>query len=432
MSAQKTTRGIYLNTFATSLFIQICTVFQGVLLARLLGPNGRGEFASVILWPSVFAGIGILGINMAIARFAGQGISSGRLVKTAIKAAVFTGVLSAIVCGILLPVLLPEDKHHLLPAAYLFLLFIPVNHLGMNLQGIDHGAGNFNWLNITRALIYPVFFLGVLICWVLADKVFWVVVCLLIANGSVVLLRLFAKRKDLRNELPDVGYIKLIKESFPYITASLISILYMQMDKALLVWLLAPEDIGWYVAAFAASGSINVLNGALGIVQFSAAAQSKPRYGFVDLASVLRRGGIVSIMGGSVLAIMLPFLIPLVYGAAFQPATAMAFILLPGLILAGLGEIVNQALRGQGQPLAGVLSKLVGLIVMGIAGIYLSGFMGGRGIALGYVLGESTAFVGLFVVAISYYRDASWKDLLPSIVDIKFLWFAVLKRKRKI
>jgi O-antigen/teichoic acid export membrane protein len=188
---RKPTRNTYLGTFATSLFTQGCTVLQGILLARLLGPAGRGEFATVILWPNVFAGIGILGVNMAIARFAGQWLASGGLVKTATKAALFTGALSALVCGLLLPFLLPEGKHNLLPTAYLFVLFIPLNHLALNLQGVDHGGGNFRWLNGTRALLYPVFFTGVILCWWFAtDKVFWVVVALLVANGCVVLIRL--------------------------------------------------------------------------------------------------------------------------------------------------------------------------------------------------------------------------------------------------
>jgi len=234
-------------------------VLQGILLARLLGPVGRGEFATVILWPNVFAGLGILGVNMALARFAGQGQDPDGLVKTAVKAALVTGALTALVCGVALPFLLPEGKHNLLPAAYLFLLFIPINHLGMNLQGVDHGVGNFRWLNGTRALLYPVFFTGVLLCWWLAtDTVFWVAVALLIANGSVVLIRLAAKLKSLLGEGQGVSFKTLCKKSYPFVVASIIAILYTQMDKALLVWLLAPEEIGWYVAAFAAAGSCTI------------------------------------------------------------------------------------------------------------------------------------------------------------------------------
>lgn len=430
---RKPTRKTYLGTFATSLFIQACTVLQGILLARLLGPIGRGEFATVILWPNIFASIGIFGVNMAIARLVGQGQVTGSLVNTAIKAALVTGTFSALACGMALPVLLSEGKQNLLPAAYLFLLFVPINHLGLNLQGIDQGEGNFRWLNVTRALMYPIFFAGVALCWCFAaDKVFWVAAALLLANGSVVLLRLFAKRQCFWSAGYGVAFKTLINKSLPFVVANMISTLYLQMDKALLVWMLAPEDIGLYVAAFAAAGSINVLNSALGIVQFSAAAQAEPGYGFAALANVLRRACLLSLVGGTVLAALLPWVLPLVYGEGFQPAIAIAFLLLPGLIIAGLGEIVNQALRGQGQPVAGVISKIFGLLVIGLLGFALAGIWGGEGIACGYIAGELVAFGGVLMVAMRYYRDAEWSAMRPSKADVLFLYTQIFKHKRAI
>lgn len=391
-------------------------------MARLLGPSGRGEFATIILWPNVFAGLGIFGINMAIARLAGQGRSGDSLVKTAVKSSLLTGVVAALICAICLPALLPADKHNLLPVAYLFLLFIPLNHLTLNLQGVDQGLGDFVWLNAPRALLYPVFFSGLALSWWLAvDKLFWVVASLLVANGSVVLLRLLLKIRCFSSTGLVVEARCLLKESLPFVTASVISILYMQMDKALLVWLLRPEEIGWYVAAFAAAGSVNALNSALGIVQFSSAAQAQPGYGFSLVATVLRRACILSMLAGGVLAIILPWLLPLVYGQDFSPATKIAYILLPGLVLAGLGEIVNQALRGQGKPVSGVISKVLGLIVMGLAGMFLAKFWGARGIACGYLAGELVAFAGIIVVAFRYFNDAKLFELCPNRSDFIFL-----------
>jgi O-antigen/teichoic acid export membrane protein len=392
---------------------------QGVLLARLLGPAGRGDLATVILWPTLFAGIGIFGVNMAIARFAGQDKGRTGLVRTAIMAALLTGGVSALACGLALPALLPVDKHHLLPAAYVFTFFIPLNHLALNLQGIDHGAGNFVWLNVTRAVLYPVYFAGLVLAWLYADdKVLWAISALLVANGGVVLIRLFAKYRDLLSGGKRTSARELLTSSLPFVTANVIALLYMQTDKALLVWLLPPEEIGWYVAAFAAAGSANVLSSSLGIVQFSTAAQSAPGHGFADLARLVRRGALVSLLGAGLLAIFLPWLVPLVYGIDFMAATPIAFILLPGMVLTGLGDIVNQSLRGQGQPVAGVVSKVAGLIVMGLMGFYLATLWGGKGIALGFLAGATVAFVGLLFVAIRYYQDATWQALRPDWDDV--------------
>ena len=423
----------YLGTFATSIFIQACTVLQGILLARLLGPVGRGEFASVILWPNIFAGVGILGFNMVIARYAGRGTSPEGLTKTAVRAALVTSTFTVVTCAITIPFLLPAEKLHLLPATYLFLLFIPFNHLALNLQAIDHGIGNFRWLNATRALLYPIFFSGIIICWLTSsDKVLGVTIALLAANFGVAATRLIARSPALTRSKSHcgVGAKNLLKESAPYVTAGIISMLYTQMDKALLIWLLPSRQIGWYMAAYAAATSINVLNSSIGIVQFSASTQATTGQGFPAIATALRQGGILTIIGAICLTALLPVLLPVVYGDEFLPAIKIAYTLLPGLLLAGFGNIMHEALRGQGKPVSAVISKLFGLATMAVIGISLAAPLGVIGIAFGYVAGELVAFIGLLAVSFHFYEDANIKVLLPTIEDIRSLWSTVCKTSK--
>lgn len=419
----------YSGTFATNIFIQAFTILQGVFLARLLGPDGRGDLATVILWPTIFAGIGIFGVDMAIARLAGQCKKYTGLARTAIMAALITGGVSVLACWLTLPILLPVDKQHLLPAAYVFTFFIPLNHLALNLQGIDHGAGNFVWLNVTRAVLYPIYFCGLVFAWLFAaDKVLWAISALLVANASVVLIQIFTKYQSILSGGKRARARELLTSSFPFVTANVLAMLYMQTDKALLVWLLPPEEVGWYLAAFAAAGSVNVLSSSLGIVQFSTAAQSAPGHGFTDLARLVRRSALVSFLGAGLLAIFLPWIVPLVYGINFKASIPIALILLPGMVFTGLGDIVNQSLRGQGQPVAGVVAKVAGLIVMALLGLSLAGPWGVMGIALGFLAGATVAFAGLLFVAISYYQDSRWQALRPDWGDVVSLSQSLKKK----
>lgn len=415
---------VYLGTFASNVFIQACTVLQAVLLARFLGPIGRGEFAAIILWPAVFASIGMLGVNMAIARHAGRGCGANSLAKTAIWSAMSTGLLSAILCGISVKYLIPISKNNLLPAIYLFLIVIPLNHLSANLAAIDQGEGNFGWLNLSRVVIYPVYFLGLLACWNYqpVDKVYWVVVALLLANFGTVMVRLLSRLGDFRAVTKrSVKVITVVNEGLPFLAANATAELYMQLDKAILIWLLPANEIGWYFAAMSASGCVNVLSTALGIVQFSAAVRGNERYGFCELARSLRRGAMLSLCAACAIFLLLPWAMPLIYGVDFNSAILTAKILLPGLIFSGIGGIVNQALIGQGKPLAGILPRLAGLMIMGILGFTLS-FMGANGIAIAYVAGEFIVFAGLLFISKRYYYDSTWWDLVPRLYDAIFLF----------
>ena len=51
---------------ATGFAIQAVLVVTGPLLARMLGPDGRGYLAALILWPIVITQLGNLGIPSAL------------------------------------------------------------------------------------------------------------------------------------------------------------------------------------------------------------------------------------------------------------------------------------------------------------------------------------------------------------------------------
>ncbi len=418
----------YIGTFATNVFIQGCTVLQGILLARILGPDGRGEYTAIILWPSLFASLGIVGVDMAIARQAGKYDDPKSFVQIAILTALVTGGTTALLCGLSLPYLIPKALHHILPTVYLFILFIPINHIVMNLQGIDLGLGNFTILNFSRAVLYPVYLLGITLSWLLAhDKVYWCIVALIFANASAVVFRI-CNYKEV--PLCSLSELKLngsiVRDSFPFFCASVLSTLYQQVDKMLLVWLLPVREIGYYTVALSAGTVLNSLNQALGAVTFSDATRRLHRTGFPAVAQILRRGAIFSVIGAGFLGAALPFLLPLVYGNEFAGAVALALLLLPGATLAGLGGIVDQDLRGQGKPIAGVVARVVGLLIIAYVGWYLGRQMGAIGIAWGFMAGEAVSFAGLLFIAMRFYCDADITHLVPRKNDLIFIWQRII------
>ena len=100
----------FVNTFATNIAIQACTIIQGILLARALGVRGRGEFAAAILWPMFFAGICGFGTQTAVARRSAKLHDPNSLARTAATLAVLTGTAGSILCWWLLPRLIPHGE----------------------------------------------------------------------------------------------------------------------------------------------------------------------------------------------------------------------------------------------------------------------------------------------------------------------------------
>ena len=65
---------------ATGFAIQAVLVVTGPLLARMLGPDGRGYLAALILWPLVITQLGNLGIPSALTYSIARDSSASRAV----------------------------------------------------------------------------------------------------------------------------------------------------------------------------------------------------------------------------------------------------------------------------------------------------------------------------------------------------------------
>src|SRR6266487_3986788 len=180
----------FASTLLTNVVIQGCTLVQGILVARLLGPVGRGQFAAAILWPNLFAGMGGMGVGVALARRAGRATDLARVIRTGLLLTLVTGTVVAALCTAAIPWLLPGSDTVVRNAAYLFVPFILFNQIALAMIAIDQGAGWFGRMNWTRLIVNPVYLALVIVLWLAGIRdVFWFVVSLLIAGGAVALVR---------------------------------------------------------------------------------------------------------------------------------------------------------------------------------------------------------------------------------------------------
>ena len=155
----------FASTFGTNVAIQVCTIVQAIFLARLLEPTGRGQFAAAILWPSIFAAVGGMGVGVALARRAACTADLARLTRTAIVLTLATSTIATICCAAVLPWLMAEVDGVSRSAAWYFLPYIVFNHVALGLIAIDQGAGRFRQFNLTRLIINPAYLLLIVGLW---------------------------------------------------------------------------------------------------------------------------------------------------------------------------------------------------------------------------------------------------------------------------
>ena len=413
----------YVGTFGTSVIVQCFTIVQGIIIARLLGPLGRGQYAAVILWPNVFAAIGIFGTNIALARAAAKTDRYDQVIRTSILLALITASLSSIACYLLLPYLLPQAEQQLLDLSRFFVIFIILNHLALNLIAVDQGAGNFKRFNFTRAVLYPVYVSFLIVMWATGVRqVKWAAIGLLVANLVVVLVRLGLVVKDMNLWGRLYSPIRAIKESIRFGLVGAAMPLYMQADKAILLWLLGAENLGLYVVALSASAAIGSITNSAGMVSFTAAAQVQRGEGFEKIAKTFRMSALLWLVFGGILAIAMPLLLPLVYGGEFASAVNPARLLIAGSAFAGLANLLDQSMRGQGRAFAGLEGRLAGIVVIAMLGMALSQPWGLMGMCLAFIFGQLVCMIVLVYCAIrNYGPDARFWNFVPGSADALYV-----------
>lgn len=413
----------FVPTFATGLAIQAFTVVQGIVLARVLGPEGRGQFAAAIMWPSFFAIIGLMGVNVVLARRAAKSDDLPRLERTALWSSLITGLATMAVCGTAQAWWLGGVDPVVKTAAFVFMPFIFFNHLALCLTSIDHGAGHFHRLNLTRMLVNPVY-LVLVIASILAGRVevVWFVGCLMAATACVALFRLMlsVRSHGLRGDVEPLG--PLLREAWPFGMTGLIGPLLQTADKALLLYLLGARDLGIYTVALAAASVVGSAAAASGTVGFGMAAQAGIREGFEPVARLFRLVSWIWILGGIAAGFALPFLVPLVYGGEFASAVVPAVALLLVVALTGQSGLLDEALRAQGRAFVGIKGRVAGLSVLLVLGAALAPVWGVMGVVVASILAQLIVLIVFMLAAKAHFHEASLRTLCPGLKDAHELW----------
>lgn len=143
----------YVQTFAASAAIQSLGLISGVLAARLLGPEGRGELAVIIFLPMLLVQLGQLELPRSLAYEVSRVDEiSPVVIASSFWLAVGLGVLQALLLAGLLPLYLPVDKLHALSASRWFMVYLPAAYITATLMGSDQGRGHFGRFSLLLAL----------------------------------------------------------------------------------------------------------------------------------------------------------------------------------------------------------------------------------------------------------------------------------------
>ncbi len=374
-------RRAVLLTSVTQIAIQAIGLLTGILVTRWLGPDGRGQLATVISWASMLAYLGNLGLPIAFTyASARQPQLRHQLLGNGLLMAAAQWLVLGLIGWLLLPILLAKHGPLLAHLAVLYLwAYLPLNLLTLYTNAIQQGSSHYARYNAVRLSVPFGYAMLLLAFWAMHRiSVESVVLANILSNALTLTLAIALALPPLlrlARTVPDswIGFANL-RKNIGYGLSAQIGALQLfgglRLDVLALTILSATNDLGLYMAALAGANLIRAQGYALGQVVLPEVAREGQRS---KQWRIILRFMMIAGVGGGIALIVVLFtaapLLRLVYGAAFEPAAPILKILAAAGAVSAVGRILADGLRGMGRPGVPTLAELVGagIGVLGLA-----------------------------------------------------------------
>lgn len=392
-------------------------IITSVLIARLLGAEGKGTLALLGLLVTQMALFASLGVEVSLIHYGGRSKwVLAELVNTALGIALVVSVPVLVLAWVFIAILANETVTvKSLWIAYLFCFSIPFYLWTLYLRSVVRVTGRLvedTLLSSVGVLINLVLVIGVLF---LGWDVNGVLVAMLLGDvANLVLYVLMCLRWNLVQK-PIRFSVSIAKALIAYgmkgHLGSILQALNYRLDMYIVAFLLPIAQLGIYSVSVATAEFLWIIPNVLGPIIMQRAATQEARQ-VNSLLATMNRLTSASLVVSILIWIPIGLIaIPLLYGPAFVSAQAPFMLLLPGMWGLGLWKNLTNDLAGRGYPTYKSISSLVAVLLIVFFDLVLIPRMGIAGAALA----SSIAYCAALLAALPPYlriTGMSLSDLL--------------------
>jgi O-antigen/teichoic acid export membrane protein len=431
-----TLRNQVLSTFGANAAQLVLGVATSILIARWLGPAGRGEVAAALLWPALLIYGGSLGLfSAATYLIARPGADVHHVSATGLMLGLLHGCVACGAALLIIPIALARQSSEVINAARILIAVIPLSMIGMCGTNLLLGRMRINTVNVLRCLVPLGYFIGVVsirVCDVLNVTnlaMLYLGLNVLFAASSVITLWRCNLVSGLRLNL------QVAREYWSYGSkihvGSLGALANQNLAQLILASYAAPAALGIYVVASNTAGAIQILGQAVQSVALPTIA-SAPDNGrrIAALQHIFGRFWNVNLIALPIAAILLPPAMLITYGRGFSGAIIPAEILLLGFVLLTARDVLIAGAQALGRPFLGSGVYWIGAVVTAALLLILMPRFGIIGAA---IAGLASAIVQLVATLIALRRseDLSIRALFRvDLSDARSLAADVVNRVR--
>lgn len=422
------------KVFVSSVWLLLLNMGTGVLVARFIGPEGRGEQAAMILWPQFLAYTMTLGIPSSLVYYYKKNREhASSYFAISILLSIVLGIAAATIGVFLIPHLLSGYSPAIVLFAQISMIICPIALLSTFMGSALQAYNNYRLLNLSKTS-GPFITLLLILLLILFDRMTptYTALAYLVSGFPVACLVFFVLYKELKVTFSTLK--QRYKELFGYgiraYAIDLLGAISTQLDQILVVAMLTPTQMGYYAVALALSKLPKIVQTTITTVLFPKASGNDDKK-VLDMTLISFRIGLcitaICCIGAFFIS---PTAIRILYGPEFLGAVAALQILLIREIVASGSSILMQYFMAKGKP--GLVSVVEGAgIVSNIPlMLWLLPLYGLPGIASALLV---TSIVRLILVIVIIKRSHSEKlAFVINKTDIAKLRFELNKVRNKL
>jgi O-antigen/teichoic acid export membrane protein len=365
-SGARRIRGPLAVSFGTSTSIQGLAIVTGVLLARTLGPHGRGALAAVQLWPAMLAALGSLGIPESLTYFAARRRTSpGTLICTALGIVAVQSVVLVGIGAAVLPLLLPSSPGVRI-AGFAYLAFIPLNLAILAVASTLNGLQRPRTYQALRLLVVVLNVAAVVgltvgsVLSVLTMTLAYLAGSVVVLAVAVLTIRAAIAGDPLRFDAA-VGRDMLVFGVKSHV-GSVSSLMNERLDQLVIAVLLSPAQLGLYVVAVTLTSATTLVGSSVALVALPRLAALTPSRAARETRRLVALTLGVSALVTAPLVVLAPWLVGFFFGSAFSGAVPACRVLLLAAVALSLNRALSAMLTGLGRPVDSGVGELLALV----------------------------------------------------------------------
>lgn len=416
-------------TFTTRLIQMGIGLAASVIIARILGPEGKGIYALAILFPTMIIRFADVGIEPATTYHVAQKqysykeiLGSNVLISLGLSMiGVFAGLIVVLFFSDLVFADVPQE-------ILLFsLILVPTTMLLTAVNQINMGALQFAKYNMTLLCLESTF-------------LSFLVFSLLLKNGGIVAalssrilgyvvgigLVLFLVFKYSGGIILKFnrGYVKKIFHyGFQAYLGNLIAFLNLRIDLLIINHFMNTKEVGYYSISVGLAEKLWMVSSVISVVLFPLVASEKEEKKKKEFTPRVTRAVFFFNSIGYLLIFALgSWFILLLYTDVYSPAIAPLRILIFGALPLSVSKVLSSDIAGRGKPIINTIMGGIVLVINVTLNLILIPSYG----IIGAAWATSISYIIHFVLKVGIYCRISgnkWKDvLIPKKTDIQTYW----------